>query len=165
MKASFRFAVRSLVFGSTLAVGLPAQADAQADLTGDWVLSIASSDLGQSPAPDSAFLAIEASGEKLVMTGVRYYAQHGVTRNTWFDMRIDGKVHPVRTDDGEFDSSASWEDETLAIFRVAESNVGELELSERLWLKDDAATLVRSIDILVPGMGEDYQVMEYKRRE
>ena len=165
MKTNFRVAVRSLVFASALAVGLPAQADAQADLRGDWALSLASSDLGQSPAPDSAFLTIEASGEKLVMTGVRYYAQRGVTRNTWFDMRIDGEVHPVKTDDGEFDSTASWEDETLTIFRVAESNVGEIELSERLWLEDDGGTLVRSIDLAVPGMGEDHQVMEYARKE
>ena len=127
MKTNFRVAVRSLVFASALAVGLPAQADAQADLRGDWVLSLASSELGQSPTPDSAFLSIEASGEKLVMTGVRYYAQRGVTRNTWFDMRIDGEVHPVKTDDG--------------------------------------GTLVRSIDLAVPGMGEDHQVMEYARKE
>lgn len=149
-----------------LALGLVSQSNlvAQQALSGDWVLDVGASDVGNSPVPDSAFLSIEATAENLVMTGVRYFAEHG-TRNTWFDMPVDGEVHPVKTDDGEFDSTASWDDETLAIWRVAESNVGELELNERLSLKDDGATLVRSIEIEIPGMGQAYQVLEYTRKE
>jgi len=144
---------------------LPAQAEAQADLTGDWVLSVDASDVGQSPVPDSAFLSIEKAGDQLVMTGARYFAApHGV-RSTWFDMPIDGEVHKVKTDDGEFDATAKWEDDKLAIWRVAESNVGEVELNELLSLKDDGQTLVRSIDIEVPGMGQAFQVLEYTRQE
>jgi len=153
-----------LVF--TLALSLAAQSDlvAQEAFNGDWALDISSSEFGNSPVPDSAFLSIEATGEDLVITGVRYFAEHGI-RHTWFDMPVDGEVHAVKTDEGEFDSTASWDDGTLAIWRIAESNVGELELNERLSLKDDGATLVRSIDIEIPGMGEAYQVMEYTRKD
>ena len=165
MHSSFRAGFPSLAVALAFAAMMPGQAQAQANLTGEWVLSVDASDAGQSPLPDSAFLSIEKAGEDLVMTGVRYFAAPHGARSTWFDMPIDGEVHKVRTDDGEFDSTATWEDDALAIWRLAESNVGEVELNERLSLKDDGKTLVRSIDIEVPGMGEAYQVMEYARKE
>jgi len=149
-----------------IALSLTSQSDlaAQESLSGEWVLDTGASQFGNSPVPDSAFLSIEATGEKLVMTGVRYFSEHG-TRHTWFDMPIDGEVHPVKTDEGEFDSTASWDDSTLVIWRIAESNVGELELNERLSLRDDGASLVRDIEIEIPGMGQAFQVLEYTRKE
>jgi hypothetical protein len=161
------FLRRSVVFflaALALAATMPASGNAQADLAGEWVISIGTSDFGNSPEPDSAFLSIEFAGDKLVMTEVRYLGTHGV-RNTWYDMPIDGEIHPVKTDDGEFDSTASWDEETLVIWRVGESNVGEIELSERLSLQGGGATLVVDREIEVPGMGQFYQLVEYTRKE
>ena len=162
MRRTFQAAMTTGAVALALLVTAPGTALGQAEIAGNWVLSIGSSEFGQSPAPDSAFLSIEAAGEQLVMHEVRHFSSDPGTRNSWFDIALDGETHMFRTDDGEFDVRASWEDETLVMQRTVLSNVGELQLSERFDLESGNLVINREID--VPGYGPVYQVMRYEIR-
>lgn len=145
------------------ATALPAQEAALPDLVGTWVLSVDDSDFGQSPAPDSALIVVERADEHIVMARSTFHPAIGV-RTTSFDMPADGKPHEADTDDGTTEASFEWDEEVLVAWVLAQSNVGDVDVTERFALDTGTGHLAVEREIVVPGMGEFEQSFVFVRR-
>ena len=162
---------RCLTAGAALALTLltiaPAEAQetARPDFSGTWVLSIGDSDFGMSPAPDSAIMQIERADDHIILTRTSYHPAAGGASATTFDMPADGETHRASTPDGETDASVEWNGAALDVWIVAQSNVGDVDVSETWTIGEDSSQLLIDRLIEVPGMGEFEQSLVFDRRE
>jgi hypothetical protein len=141
-----------------------AQETPRPDLTGTWALSVDESDFGMSPAPDSALIVVERADERLVMTRTTFHRSSVGRRTTRFDMPADGEVHEADTDDGTTEAHAEWDGAVLVLWVLAQSNIGDIDVTERLGLDRGGGRLLVDREIIVPGMGEFEQSFVFVRR-
>jgi hypothetical protein len=140
----------------SLAAGYPA---ASPDLTGTWEINLQASDFGMSP-PVSTTLVFERADEQLVLT--RVSTHQGTERTTQFDMPTDGELHQA-SGTGPTQAKAEWDGDTLVLWVVVESNMGEIEVTERITVSEDGNALTIARTMAVPSMGNMEQTLEFDR--
>lgn len=147
------------------AAPLDAQEAERPDLEGTWALSIDHSDFGMSPAPDSALIAIDRADDHVLLTRTSYHPAAGGENVTVFDMPANGETHQATTPDGTTDASVEWNGATLNMWLVAQSSVGDVDVSETWTVGGDGTQLTIDRLIEVPGMGEFEQTLVFDKRE
>ncbi len=163
--------LRSVAFATAAALTilttstLQAQEATQPDLTGTWVLSIDDSDFGMSPAPDSALIEVERADDHVVMARTSHHPAAGGANTTTFDMPADGETHEATTGDDSTDASVEWDGEMLQVWIVAQSSVGEVDVSERWGIDAEGTQLTIDRLIEVPNMGEFEQTLVFTKRD
>jgi hypothetical protein len=140
----------------SLAAGYPA---ASPDLTGTWEINLQASDFGMSP-PVSTTLIFERADEQLVLT--RVSTHDGTERTTQFDMPTDGELHQT-SGTGPTQAKVEWDGDVLVLWVVVESNMGNLEVTERITAPEGGNTLRLDRTIAVPNMGNMEQTLEFDR--
>lgn len=148
-----------------LALPLHAQDGSRPDITGTWVLSIEDSDFGMSPPPDSAVIEIERADDRVIMVRTSHHPAAGGANATSFDMPADGETHQATTGDESTDASVKWNGEVLELWIVAQSSVGEVDVSESWGIDAEGAQLTVDRLIEVPNMGEFEQTLVFKKAE
>ena len=144
---------------------LQAQESARPDLTGTWALSADDSEFGMSPAPDSAIIVVERADDRVVMSRTSYIPVAGGMNVTSIDMAADGATGEAITTDGSTDASVEWDGDVLEVWIVAQSSVGEVDVSERWSIDGDGTRLTIDRLIEVPDMGEFEQTLVFTKRE
>lgn len=121
-----------------LFVGLASEAAGQQahDLEGSWMLSVSESDFGGTLAADSARLEIQAATDILVMREDYYFPPPQGYAFAAYDMPIDGMLRHATTQDSTLAVSVHWNDDTLVFEAEADSEVGPLEVTDRLRIVD-----------------------------
>lgn len=153
-----------VVFGLA-ASPLHAQDADRPDFTGTWVLSIDDSEFGMSPAPDSAVIEIERADDHVTMVRTSHHPAAGGMNATSFDMPADGETHDATMGEDTTDASVEWDGVVLQVWIVAESSVGEVDVSERWGIDADGTQLTVDRLIEVPNMGEFEQTLVFDKRE
>jgi len=144
---------------------LQAQEIARPDITGTWVLSLDDSEFGMSPAPDSAIIEVGRADDRVVMARTSHHPAAGGANTTSFDMPADGETHEATLSDGATDASVEWDGAALQLWIVAQSSVGDVDVSERWSVDADGTQLTIDRLIEVPNMGEFEQTLVFKKRE
>ena len=132
------------------------------DFTGTWILDIAASSFGPSPAPDSALIVVERADDHVVMTRISHVRGENTVR---FDMPADGEVHQAATDEGSTDSRAEWDGAIFTVWLVAQANVGDVDVTELWGIDTESSRLTVDRTIDVPGYGVFEQNLLYSRRQ
>ena len=164
---TYRLALAAvLMVGLAVPRAVQAQAEQPADseLVGIWELSLGDSEFGQTAAPDSAVMTIERADDQLLMRRDLYFERLGGARSITFDMPTDGGTYEAETEDGSQDVRVSWDGPELVMVSEAESNVGPVEVIDRVSTRDDGRLAIdRLVD--VPGMGAMESTLWFDRRE
>jgi hypothetical protein len=140
--------------------GLQVQAQ-DVDVTGSWVLSLEDSDFGNTRAPEAADLAIRRADTRLTLTSSRDYGTG--PESVEIDIPIDGSRHSVATPRGSMLMSAEWDGDVLEIWRRAEANVGEVDITERCYVEEEGKRLRVASSIEVPQTGAFESTMIFVR--
>lgn len=148
-----------------IAIPLQAQDASRPDFTGVWVLSIEDSEFGMSPPPDSALIEVERADDQVIMVRTSHHPAAGGMNATLFDMPADGETYQAIVGDESTDASVEWDGEVLQLWIVAQSSVGDVDVSERWSIDADGTQLTVDRLIEVPDMGEFEQTLVFNNRE
>lgn len=132
------------------------------DFTGVWVLDVEHSDFGGSPRADSSVTVISRADERLILSRITSagMGQHGQIE---LDMPIDGEIHDaVGLGGTPVPASARWDGDALVLTVFGQSNVGDIEIVDFMWLDDDILRVERTV--VVPGMAGLTQNLVMRRR-
>lgn len=140
--------------------GLQVQAQ-DVDFTGSWVLSLEDSDFGNTRAPEAADLEIRRADTRLTLTINRDYGTG--PESVEIDIPIDGSKHSVATSRGSMLMSAEWDGDVLEIWRRAQANVGEVDITERYYPEEEGKRLRVESSIEVPQTGTFESTMIFVR--
>ncbi len=153
-----------LMLGLAMAPAVHSQ-EALPGLVGTWALSVAESDFGSTAVPDSVIMVIERADDRLVMR--RHYFSQFFSEMQYFmaDMPTDGGTYDATTQDGAQAVTVSWDGaELVMVTPDVESNVGPIEVTERMSADDDGRMLVINHLMDVPGIGPMKSMHVFLRR-
>jgi hypothetical protein len=138
-------------------------AEAANPFIGTWVMDVAASDFGTSPAPDSVVTAITRADDRLELSRM-VWGTMGRAHPVTVDMPIDGTVHRMSPDlsDESDTGKAEWSGDTLMLTVFGESNVGQLEIVDAITVDGDTMRVERTI--ILPGVPFFTQSRVYRRR-
>ncbi|MGD8496796.1 MAG: hypothetical protein PVF05_11440 [Gemmatimonadales bacterium] len=122
-----------------------------ADLVGSWMMSPADSDFGNTRAPEAVNLEIQRADTRLTMTSSRDFGAG--PESVEIDIPIDGSRHTVATPRGSMLMSAEWDGDVLEVWRRAEANVGEVDVTERYNVEGAGKRMRVETSIEVPQAG------------
>jgi len=142
--------------------GLQVQAQ-EVDVTGSWVLSLEDSDFGNTRAPEAADLAIRRADTRLMLTSSRDYGTG--PESVEIDIPVDGSRNSVATPRGSMLMSAEWDGDVLEIWRRAQANIGEVDITERYYVEEEGKRLRVETSIEVPQTGTFESTVIFVRSE
>lgn len=140
-----------------LSLSSPAVGQPQANqVVGAWRLSVADSDFGLTPAPDSARLVIRQANEHLDMREDYFFPHPHGHMYADYDMPIDGEEYFSTTHAGIQAMRVAWEGSELLFSYSVDSGAGLLDVTEKWSVtgREGRHQLVVVRSIFVPSMQE-----------
>lgn len=160
------FAVLGTIFVGLAAPGSHALAQDADHLAGTWVLSVPESNFGSVRAPESAVLEVRRASSTLEMTSTQEFADAEGPQSLEIEVATDGSVQAIETPRGTTLVSATWDGDVMVVWRHAQANVGEIEITDRYDLDDSGKRLEVAQSIEIPGRSDVFRAtLVYERAD
>ncbi|MBI4909796.1 MAG: hypothetical protein HY820_39630 [Acidobacteria bacterium] len=134
---------------SFLALSSALAAESHPNLTGEWQLNFAKSDLGPQPPPDRWIRRIRHQEPSLTITTIQQRGGQQVQAE--FTLTTDGKEARFQMGGNDASGSARWDGATLLIMTTRNTPAGPIQQNERATLSAGGKTLTFAVTIIYDG--------------